>query len=119
MNTIENLMSETLSKMKAMLDISTIVGTPITLDNNTVIIPISKASIGLVVGGGDVNNNSRGYYPFVGGTGAGINLSPSGFLVFSNGKWEFCSAGSNSNLADIMNVASSIVETFKGDGNNE
>ena len=58
MNSIENLISETLSKMKSMIDITTIVGTPITIENKTIIIPISKASIGLVVGGGDINNSS-------------------------------------------------------------
>ena len=119
MNSIENLMSETLSKMKSMIDITTIVGTPITLENNTVIIPISKAAIGLVVGGGDIDNKTRGAYPFAGGTGAGINLTPSGFLVFSNDKWEFCSTGSSTNYAEILGLAGNILKSLKGENNND
>ena len=115
MNSIENLMSETLSKMKSMMDITTIVGTPIILDNATTIIPISKASIGLVVGGGDIDNHNRGNYPFAGGTGAGINIIPSGFLVYNNGKWEFCKAEIDNDYSNLINAASSILKKLVGD----
>ena len=119
MNSIETLTTETLSKMKAMMDITTIVGTPIILDNNTTIIPISKASIGLVVGGGEIDNHSRGNYPFTGGTGAGINLTPSGFLVYNNGNWEFCKAEIGNEYSEIFNAVSSLIKAFVGEEDNE
>ena len=119
MNNIENLLSETLSKMKSMIDITTIVGTPISMQDNSIIIPISKASIGLVVGGGELDNKSRGNYPFAGGTGAGINITPSGFLVFSNGKWEFCNANITNNYSDLVNAFSSVFNALVGGENQD
>ena len=118
MNNIENLMSETLSKFKSMIDITTIVGTPILLDNNTTIIPISKASIGLIVGGGEIDNHTKNNYPFAGGSGAGINITPGGFLVYSNGKWEFCNAEVD-NYSNIFNAVTSVLKAMVGDGENE
>ena len=119
MNSIEILTSETLSKMKSMMDITTIVGNPIFLDSNTTIIPISKASIGLVVGGGEIDNRTKNNYPFTGGTGAGINLTPSGFLVYSNGNWEFCKAEVSSTYSEIFNAITSLLKAFVGEEGNE
>lgn len=118
MNSIENLMNETLSKIKSIADITTIVGAPITIDN-AVIIPISKASIGLVVGGGDINNHVRGNYPFTGGTGAGVNLTPYGFLIYSNDRWEYCNAGTNANYSELIKLAGNIIKNLKGDNKND
>lgn len=117
MNSIENLMSETLNKMKSMMDITTIVGTPIMLDNSTTIIPISRASIGLVVGGGDIDNHTKGNFPFAGGTGAGINIIPSGFLVYNNGNWQFCKAEIDSDYSNLVSVATSIIKELVGENN--
>ena len=118
MNSIENLMSETLSKIKSIVDITTIVGSPITMDK-TVIIPISKATIGLVVGGGEINNNQKGNYPFSGGTGTGVNLTPYGFLIYSNNKWEYCNAGTNANYSELIKLAGNIIKNLKGEQGND
>lgn len=44
---IEGLMLTAMNSIKDMVDVNTIIGEPIQASNNTVIIPISKVSLGL------------------------------------------------------------------------
>jgi len=83
---IEGLMNSALQNIKSMVDVNTIIGEPIIAGEGIIIIPVSKVSFGLAVGGsnfgdkaGDVNNQ-----PFGGGSGAGVSISPMAFLVVSN-----------------------------------
>ena len=48
---ISELMGITMEKIKEMVDINSIIGDPITLDDGTTIIPISKVSYGFASGG--------------------------------------------------------------------
>ena len=47
---ISNLMSETMSKIKEMVDVNTIIGTPITTADGTTVIPVSKVTFGFRLG---------------------------------------------------------------------
>ena len=50
---ISNLMTETMSKIKEMVDVNTIIGTPITTADGTTVIPVSKVTFGFASGGSD------------------------------------------------------------------
>lgn len=83
---IEGLMKTTLDNLKQMIDVNTIVGDPVETKDGTVIIPISKVSIGFASGGtefkgeeGKGDENKK--FPFGGGSGAGVSLQPVAFLV--------------------------------------
>lgn len=86
---IERLMSSSMTKLKTLVDTDTIVGNPVKTPDGTVVIPVSKVTMGFVTGGGeysDINNNKKmETFPFAGGSGGGISVSPIGFLV-DNGK---------------------------------
>ena len=41
---ISNLMTETMAKIKEMVDVNTIIGTPITTADGTTVIPVSKVT---------------------------------------------------------------------------
>ena len=69
-----DLMSTTMQKIKEMVDVNTIVGTPIQAEGVT-IIPVSKVSCGFASGGSEADNS------FGGGGGAGINIVPVAFLI--------------------------------------
>ena len=43
---IQSLMSETMEKIKKMVDVDTIIGTPINTPDGTTVIPVSKVSFG-------------------------------------------------------------------------
>ena len=48
---ISNLMTETMAKIKEMVDVNTIIGTPITTADGTTVIPVSKVTFGFASGG--------------------------------------------------------------------
>lgn len=82
-NPIENIMTQTLNNLKNLIDVNTVIGKPVLSgDGVHTIIPISKLSMGFLVGGGEYNEkNKKENYPYAGGTGAGISVTPVGFLI--------------------------------------
>jgi len=83
---IQGLMTETMEKIKKMVDVNTIIGTPINTPDGTTVIPVSKVAFGFGSGGSDfVSRNARDAAPvcFGGGGGAGVTVSPVCFLVIS------------------------------------
>jgi sporulation protein YtfJ len=80
---IGNLMEVTMSKIREMVDVNTIVGNPVQAGEVT-IIPVSKVSFGFASGGSDfaTKNQPAGKdNAFGGGSGAGVNIVPVGFLI--------------------------------------
>jgi len=77
---ISDLMSTTMQKMREMIDANTIVGEPITTEDGTMLIPVSKVSFGFVGGGTDFNQKTD-KNGFGGGTGAGVNVTPIAFII--------------------------------------
>lgn len=79
------------SIMKTMGDNCTI-GTPIEMKNGTIILPVSKISVGFAGGGTDFGKNEAAKKNFGGGGGTGITATPVGFLVVTQeGKISFTS----------------------------
>jgi len=85
--TLGNLMETTMSKIREMVDVNTIIGQPITVPDGTTLIPVSKVSFGFASGGSDIppKEKQTGATPFGGGSGAGVNITPVAFLVVSEG----------------------------------
>ncbi len=80
---IGSLMDVTMTKMREMVDVDTIVGSPITTPDGITIIPVSKVSYGFASGGSDFSVKEKG--GFGGGNGAGIKIDPIGFLIVKDG----------------------------------
>ena len=85
---IDSMMQTTMEQIRGMVDVNTVIGTPVTGAQGKTIIPISKVSFGFIAGGGEYTvEEHRGrtpvgeQYPFAGGTGAGVSVQPVGFLV--------------------------------------
>lgn len=84
---IQNLMTETMERIKKMVDVDTIIGTPINTPDGTTVIPVSKVTFGFGSGGSDfISRNSKDASPvcFGGGGGAGVTVSPVCFLVINS-----------------------------------
>ncbi len=64
-------------------DVNTVIGDPVTLPNGTTIVPFSKVSVGLATGGSDRAPKTTDKQLFAGGGGAGVSVTPLGFLVVS------------------------------------
>ena len=82
---LPNMLESTIQKIREMLDVNTVVGTPITTPDGVTIIPVSKVSVGFGGGGTDFANNKGGENPFGGGVGGGVNVTPICFLIVKDG----------------------------------
>ena len=87
---IEGLMDTAMSNIKSMVDVNTVVGTPVTTPDGTMIIPVSTVSFGFGAGGCDFDAkknsvNAQEKPNFGGGCGGGANVKPIAFLVVGNG----------------------------------
>ena len=71
-------------KLPNMLDVNSVIGTPITTPDGVTIIPVSKVSVGFGGGGSDFSNKN-GDNPFGGGVGGGVKVSPVCFLIVKDG----------------------------------
>lgn len=83
---IQSLMTETMEKIKKMVDVDTIIGSPITTPDGTTVIPVSKVTFGFGSGGSDfISRNAKESAPvcFGGGGGAGVTVSPVCFLIIN------------------------------------
>ena len=81
---LPNMLESTIQKIREMLDVNTVVGTPITTPDGVTIIPVSKVSVGFGGGGSDfASRNTEN--PFGGGVGGGVKVSPVCFLVVKDG----------------------------------
>ncbi len=81
---LPNMLESTIQKIREMLDVNTVVGTPIETQDGVTIIPVSKISVGFGGGGSDFANKT-GAEPFGGGVGGGVKVSPVCFLVVKDG----------------------------------
>lgn len=86
MSNVSDLMSQTVEKIRQVVDVNTIIGDPIVTADGTTLIPITKMSIGIGSGGADMKaKDSSQNDGFGGGSGAGITISPVAFVVISKG----------------------------------
>lgn len=80
---LNDLMRETMAKIREMVDTNTIVGQPITTPDGVTLIPISKVNFGFGSGGGDYGKTPP--KDFGGGSAAGVKIDPVAFLVIKDG----------------------------------
>lgn len=130
---IEGLMSSAMQGLKEMIDVNTIVGSPITTSDGTVIMPISKVALGFGVGGSEFPKNKKllsGEQEevnnlFGGGTGGGLSLTPVGFLVVGNGTIRMVPVSEENSIYDriidavptAIDKVSEIISSAKGKSN--
>jgi sporulation protein YtfJ len=111
---LSGIMGITMDKIKEMVDVNTIIGEPIKLDDGTNIIPISKVSFGFASGGSDLPTKKEGEL-FGGGSGAGVSIQPIAFLVVKDGDAKLMQVSmeaSTSNAA--LNLIPDIVDKISG-----
>ena len=89
---IENIMQTSMEHIKKLVDVNTVIGSPLMAGEDTMILPVSKVSLGMLVGGGEylavaapqksrVDINCEGNYPFIGTSTLGMSLTPLAFLA--------------------------------------
>lgn len=85
---VGDLMETTMQKIREMVDVNTIVGSPIVTADGITLIPVSKVSFGFASGGSDFQTKHQQpsqSNAFGGGSGAGVTIAPVAFLVVKDG----------------------------------
>ena len=83
-NKISDMIRTSLENVKDIVDSNTIIGEAIPTTNGTVIIPVSKVSVGIASGGLDYKSKSKEQAKpnnFGGAGGTGVSVKPVAFLV--------------------------------------
>ena len=123
-NKLNDMISTSLQQIKEIAGTDTVTGTPIQTNNGTVIIPVSKISMGYASGGVDylpkptpgkegaqTAKQLAGQTAFGGGGGTGISITPLCFLVVkANGNVEILNIVENRNVP----AAASVVDSISG-----
>ncbi|MBR3738036.1 MAG: sporulation protein YtfJ [Eubacterium sp.] len=95
---VNRIMESTLEKMREMVDVSTIIGEPMTTGDTT-LIPVSKVSYGFTSGGTDLPSK-QGSELFGGAGGGGISITPVAFICIQNGKVRMMQINNYTSSAD-------------------
>lgn len=120
---IDTMMQTTMEHIRSMVDVNTVIGSPVTGTKGTTIIPISKVSFGFIAGGGEYlvdDHRSRSVtnenYPFAGGTGAGVSVQPVGFLVVGEDSVKVLPAQSGNAMERMVELLPQLMEEFGKNG---
>ena len=112
---IPEIIRSSMENIRSMVDANTIVGEPINVAGGTVIIPISKISVGIASGGVDYNSKKDAQprpQNFGGGGGTGLSISPVGFLVCnSEGDVDFLNVSSKGKNDPVDQITDFIERT--------
>ena len=111
-NKIEAMTKNTLEKIKEAVNADMIIGKPITSENGTVVIPVSKLSYGFAGGGSDfTSEKNKDKDLFGGGSGAGVSITPVAFLVISEGDVKLLQVESFTGALDrIISMTPDIID---------
>ena len=82
-SSIKDIINASLEQIRTIIDANTVLGNQIVTPSGTVIIPVSKVSMGFASGGLDVPTSKNNTKNFGAGGGTGVTVTPVGFLVVS------------------------------------
>ena len=110
---MEDLISQTLSSLRSLVDSDTVIGRTITAPDRTLVVPISRVSVGLLSGSGDYAADDKRRSPVKAGGGAGGSVNPVGFLVMSDMGVRFVPIDKEEATNKWLNLLSSAIDVFK------
>ena len=114
---VENLMKSTMENLRNMIDVNTVVGDTVKMNNGNCIIPISKVTFGFASGGSDFALNNENYkdgdYPFGGGTGAGVSVKPVAFLIVRDESVRLLPVEQDTTYDRIVDTVPQVLEIIK------
>ncbi|MCI8555432.1 MAG: sporulation protein YtfJ [Clostridia bacterium] len=120
---IQNLIDSAMDKIKTIVDSSTVIGEKVETSDGTTIIPISRVSVGYVVGGGEYADLSSrrvaNHFPMAGGSSGGMSLSPVGFLIVTEGDVKFVNVENKSLYQTILNLFNNLISKIDENAANQ
>ena len=119
-----DLITNAMDKLKNIMDSSTIVGESLKTPDGVTIIPISKVTVGFVVGGGEYADLSArrvaNHFRMSGGSSGGMSVSPVGFLIIQNdGEVDFVNVENKTLYQTVLNMFNSLLQKLEKDKEND
>jgi len=115
-----------MESIKSMVDVNTILGDPVETPDGSVVIPVSRVSLGFAAGGTEYEAEEKGRsggtqgegskFPFGGGSGAGISVNPVAFLVVGQGQVRLMPVDSNVMVDRLIDMAPKLIDQLRGKG---
>ena len=108
---ILEMMGASIEKVKEIAGTETVIGDPIYTPNGTMILPVSKLSMGFASGGVDSTSKKqeKPKTSFGGGGGTGVSVTPIAFLIVSaDGKIDLVPITSPQNVDTVDKIAALI-----------
>ena len=101
-----------LENIKKVLDTNTVMGDPVTVLDGTVIVPVSKISVGFASAGTEYNGRKElKTKNFGGGGGTGLSITPVGFLVVNTeGNVNLINMGQSAAAPDAVEQIAAAIE---------
>ena len=112
---IGNLMETTIGKMRDIVNVDNVIGTPVTTPDGVTVIPVSRVSYGFATGGGDLKDADGANSGFAGGNGAGVRITPIGFLVIRGDSIRMLNVAPppNTTVDRVIEKAPELIETVE------
>ena len=115
-NKVKDMLDGAIANMATSFTANSVIGEPITADDGTIIVPITKVSMGFGGGGSDFeakNMNCEG--SFAGGIGGGASIKAEAFLVINNGNVRLITMNGNSSPVDrIIDMIPGTIDKVNG-----
>lgn len=84
-NRLKSIIDSAIQNIQSLINVDTIIGTPIKNEENDVIIPVSKVTFGILSGGGEYGKvtifKNEEDLPYSAGNGTVVQIKPCGFLI--------------------------------------
>lgn len=110
-NNIENVIENTFSHIKDIVDANTVVGNIIKINDKNYMIPVSKISVGLISGGGSIPKGKNQNQNM--GSGTGFNIVPIGFVAVTQMGMKFLPVNQVSDISkSLIDLAFKMYEIF-------
>ena len=110
---ISSLMETTMGKIREMVDVNTVVGSPITTPDGITVLPVSRISYAFATGGSDFRIKEKP--GFGGGNGAGVKIEPIGFLIVKDGNVRMVgiTPPANNTIDRVIEKAPELMDTLE------
>ena len=110
---IGKILDKTLDNIRNLMDGDIVVGKELYAPDGSLVIPVSKVSLGMVSGGGEYGIQSfTGDHPGAGAGGAGLTVTPMGFLVLGKLTQRFVSIENKEETSKWIGIVESVSKIF-------
>lgn len=112
---ISKVIESTFKNLSNIIDVNTVVGKPIKSESGEIIIPVSKVTVGVLMGGGEYGKvtifKKSNDLPYSAGNGAIVSVKPCGFLIKEGNQYKLLNV-SDKPYEKLLDKATDLISEF-------